>query len=248
MPSYKHLRSGVMVAMCNYWLKKKAIFEQYLLTAALVSVIMETKEGLVYSVTEREKTSERHQESKAQLVVLDDEFDECARTINCILKALIQAYWEDPAIYEKSHKIIFPRGMRIINTSYDNEYGECERIVGRVEQNPDVLEVLQTSKLNDKPLIHWYDRMINAGLAMGPWLADLNVKEKNVELLKKESVARNEWFALLSTIKKLAKFAKWSEEDYEMIIGPVDEKAKKASLNIPAKKEEPPTTPEDIEE
>ena len=241
---YRDIRTGVMITICNDWISNSAIFERYLVTSVIVSVLMESKEALTDSVKERERTTEKTKNEKAQLLIIDDEFDTCARVLHTGAKTVMLA---SPAKIEKLQKaidLIFPKGLSIINTSFANEAGECERIVKKVNRNPDVLEILQSSTLDGNSLFHWYERMINAGDAMTPILSSMNTKEENAELFKMESVARKEWVSMVATIKRMAKLANWSEEDYDRIFDPADELAKQAGPKAITEQEEPKTTTE----
>lgn len=241
----KDVKTGEMIDITRDWLteEKRTIFEAYPLTREYPPLLQSIHTSL--SKTEQSKTDSLSEEERKKLSELldelDDRFDSTARDVDIICKAFARAFPDKSQAYTKVRTVILPDGLSIINTSYRNEAGETERIVERLERNPDVRKTIDKTKLNDVPFSEWVDRLVDAGRRIGPLAARYDVPKSQREAVLAEFKERNRWTKMVTTLRRTIDLAEWTPEHIEAIFGQVD-RLSAAREKSPAKPEQTPET------
>ena len=235
------IKVGEAIAFCDKCIHHSAVFEQHEATRVLLEFIKESRDELSKSERQQKLSNEQVKMLKELLTSIDKEFDHAVKILFGALDLLSDAFPERQAEYEEIKSILMPDGIKFIITNYRNEAGEAARIKSRVERNPNILEVLTESQLNDTKLISWYNKIVEQGerLANISDQIDLNqVEQRDFDGVILEFKAHQKWRSLVTTIKRMTGLAGWSETDYELIFDEIDTLSAERGRIRRSKKEE----------
>lgn len=220
----RDIRTGEMVALTRALQAQKERLAAYPLTAAFVGVVDETLETLLAAqrVADSATSEEEIEQARALLQRHDSAFDLATRVLSRGLRLLALAFPAQSDAYDFSHDLLFPEGIRIVNSSWRNESGEAALIRSRVESHPETVALLKRSTLNDTPLYAYYEQLVDAGRAIGPLAEQLDAGPTTQERASTEFKARHRWISMVMALRRNVDLAGYSDEDREAVLGGIE--------------------------
>ncbi len=218
------IKTGEMIRLCSYWSSMKEVFERNELLAPLYGYV-ERIHGELASAWQPEPPPDERERAETSLALrsLDRRFDTICRNLYHALDLLGSLIPERADDYAKARALLFPDGLEVVKSSYDNEAGEIEAMHARLESAPEVKALLTETVVHGKRLMDLFEELVDVRARMAPLLDRLSLpKPSTREQVLTEFSARRRWMKLVRAIRAMVLLQPVPEEDARLLLDKLD--------------------------
>ncbi len=246
----KDLSTQTMVTLSQAWLDSEGTrpeLEKKPLTKALIPEIRTAHDTLLEMHRATERRELRLGQLVEELIAGDAVHDRKARALFGLLDALAEAS-DDAAAAKRFRAVqamLFPRGLRVVNYSYEDEAGEAMLVRQRLGEADRAL--LDQTTVAADTLGGVFQAWMDASDALGRMVRErgqigAGAKQEGVAPIDVLN-ARRGWIRAASALEQVLELMQADEETWAMVVGPLQVASEKAAQARDAKPVEP-TEPE----